>query len=107
MGRSVSVHDSVLLARPASGSGERGRAWHETLFFGCVRFCFLFPVIALADSTALIIQGVGGSDAHEKKFAKWSTGTRDVLVQDLGFFKGSSGAAVRRRHAKGSRSEGH
>jgi len=56
----------------------------------CFRLCaflVLFPVIALADSSALIIQGVGGSDEHEKKFAKWSTGTRDVLIQDLGFSK--------------------
>ena len=56
----------------------------------CFRLCaflLLFPVIALADSSALIIQGVGGSDEHEKKFAKWSTGTRDVLIQDLGFSK--------------------
>jgi hypothetical protein len=47
----------------------------------------LFPVIALADSSALIIQGVAGSEEHEKKFTTWATGTRDVLVQDLGFSK--------------------
>ena len=56
----------------------------------CFRLCaflLLFPVIAMADSSALIIQGVGGSDEHEKKFSQWATGTRDVLVQDLGFSK--------------------
>jgi hypothetical protein len=47
----------------------------------------LFPLIAFADSSALIIQGVAGSDDLEKKFTKWATGTRDVLVQDLGFAK--------------------
>ena len=56
----------------------------------CLGLCallLLFPLMALADSSVLIIQGVGGSDEHEKKFAKWATGTRDVLVQDLGFSK--------------------
>jgi hypothetical protein len=52
----------------------------------CV-FVVLFPVIALADSSALIIQGVAGSEDLEKKFTKWATGTRDVLIQDLGFSK--------------------
>ena len=49
--------------------------------------CPLFPIAALADSSALIVQGPGGSDEYEKKFTKWSTGTRDVLVEDLGFAK--------------------
>jgi hypothetical protein len=47
----------------------------------------LFPLLAFADSAALIIQGIGGSDEHEKKFAKWSATTRDILVSDLGFSK--------------------
>ena len=53
-------------------------------------FCLvilLFPVIAWADSSALIIQGVGGTEQIEKKFETWGTSTRDVLVQDLGFSK--------------------
>lgn len=56
----------------------------------CLWFCaflVLFPMIAWADSSALIIQGVAGSEEHEKKFTTWSTGTRDVLVKDLGFSK--------------------
>jgi hypothetical protein len=47
----------------------------------------LFSVAAFADTSALIIQGVAGSDDHEKKFTKWATGTRDALVEDLGFAK--------------------
>jgi hypothetical protein len=50
-------------------------------------FILLFPVIAWADSSAIIIQGVGGSEQLEKKFATWGSSTRDVLVQDLGFAK--------------------
>jgi Peptidase C13 family len=54
------------------------------------RFCLclivlLFPVIAQANSSALIIQGIGGSEELEKKFTKWGTGTRDTLVKEMGF----------------------
>lgn len=45
----------------------------------------LFPAIALADSSAIIIQGIGPSDEYDKKFSRWATGTQDALVQDLGF----------------------
>jgi len=47
----------------------------------------LFPRVGWADSSALIIQGVAGSDDLEKKFTKWGTGTRDAFVEDLGFSK--------------------
>jgi hypothetical protein len=47
----------------------------------------LFPVIALADSSAIIIQGIGNSDEYDKKFSKWATGIQSALVQDLGFSK--------------------
>jgi len=47
----------------------------------------LFPVIALADSSAIIIQGLGPSDEYDKKFTKWATETQNALVQDLGFAK--------------------
>jgi hypothetical protein len=50
-------------------------------------FILLFPVIAWADSSALVIRGVGGSEQLEKKFEKWGASTSDVLVQDLGFAK--------------------
>ena len=52
-------------------------------FYLCL-VILLFPVIAWADSSALIIQGIGGSEQHEKKFEKWGTSTRDALVEDLG-----------------------
>jgi hypothetical protein len=47
----------------------------------------LFPALALADSSAIIVQGLGPSDEYDKKFTKWATGTQDALVQDLGFSK--------------------
>jgi len=56
----------------------------------CVYFCMvllLAPAMAWADSSALIIQGVGGSEQIEKKLEKWGSGTRDALVQDMGFAK--------------------
>jgi hypothetical protein len=55
-------------------------------FYLCL-VILLFPVIAWADSSALVIQGIGGSEELEKKFEKWGASTRDVLVQDLGFSK--------------------
>jgi hypothetical protein len=58
----------------------------KQLLWLCV-FVVFFPVIAFGDSSAVIIQGVAGSEDHEKKFTKWATGTRDALVQDLGFSK--------------------
>src|SRR5688572_2864150 len=47
----------------------------------------LAPAMAWADSSALIIQGVGGSEQIEKKLEKWGSGTRDALIQDMGFAK--------------------
>ena len=47
----------------------------------------LFPGTARADALAVIVQGIAGSDAHEKKFTKWGAETRDTLVGDLGFSK--------------------
>lgn len=55
-------------------------------FYYCL-VILLFPTLAWADMSALIIQGVGGSEQIEKKLEKWGTSTRDVLVQDLGFAK--------------------
>lgn len=55
-------------------------------FYVCL-VILLFPAIAWADSSALVIQGIAGSEQLEKKFEKWGTSTRDVLVQDLGFSK--------------------
>jgi len=58
-------------------------------FYLCLAILLLplFSMAAWADSSALIIQGVAGSDDLEKKFTKWATGTRDALVEDLGFAK--------------------
>lgn len=53
-------------------------------FYLCLAV-LLFPVIGWANSSALIIQGIAGSDDLEKKFTKWSTSTRDMFVQELGF----------------------
>ena len=53
-------------------------------FYLCL-VILLFPVIALADSSAIIIQGIGGSDELEKKFTKWGKETQEILVSDLGF----------------------
>jgi len=64
----------------AKGLGMKQR------FYLCL-VILMFPVIAWADSSALIIQGIGGSEQLEKKFEKWGASTRDVLVQDLGFAK--------------------
>lgn len=47
----------------------------------------LFPAIAFADSSAMIIQGVAPSDEYEAKFTKWATGIQNALVTDLGFAK--------------------
>jgi len=46
---------------------------------------FLFPAIASADSSALILSGLPGSPAHAEKFAKWTESTRKILVEELGF----------------------
>ena len=64
----------------AKGLGMKQR------FYLCL-VILLFPVMAWADSSALIIQGIGGSEQLEKKFEKWGASARDVLVQDLGFAK--------------------
>jgi hypothetical protein len=45
----------------------------------------LMPSLALADSSALILRGVGGDDEHDKKFEKWTTGTAKALVDKFGF----------------------
>jgi hypothetical protein len=47
----------------------------------------LLPAMAFADSAAIIIQGPGGSDEYEAKFAKWAAGTHNVLIEELGFAK--------------------
>ncbi len=53
-------------------------------FYLCL-IALLFPVFAWADSSALIIQGIAGSEQLEKKFTKWGTDTRDILVKEMGF----------------------
>src|SRR5215510_9232013 len=45
----------------------------------------LVPTAAWADSSALILRGVAGSDEHEQKFAKWTAGTTKALVDKFGF----------------------
>ena len=48
-------------------------------------FTLLFPTAALADSSALILNGVAGSPEHAEKFNKWTEGTRKALVEKFGF----------------------
>jgi hypothetical protein len=45
----------------------------------------LVPTAAWADSSALILRGVAGSDEHEQKFAKWTAGTTKALIDKFGF----------------------
>jgi hypothetical protein len=41
--------------------------------------------VAFADSSALILRGVAGSEEHENKFEKWTSGTSKALVDKFGF----------------------
>ncbi len=45
----------------------------------------LVPMAALADSSALILSSVPGSDEHAEKFNKWTEGTRKALIERFGF----------------------
>jgi hypothetical protein len=47
----------------------------------------LVPAFCFADSSALIVQGPGGSDDYTAKFSKWAAGTQSVFVEDFGFAK--------------------
>ena len=53
----------------------------------CLAILLLFPAIAFADSSAIIVQGIAGSDEFDAKFSKWAVGAQTALVQDLGFAK--------------------
>ena len=43
------------------------------------------PALAFADSSALILRGVGGDADHDAKFAKWTAGTQKALLEKFGF----------------------
>jgi len=45
----------------------------------------LFPILAHAESSALIISGAPGDDEHAKKYTAWTESTRLVLVSEMGF----------------------
>jgi len=45
----------------------------------------LFPVLAHAESSALIVSGAPGDEIHAKKYAAWTETTRLVLVSEMGF----------------------
>src|SRR5215467_15259845 len=83
MGRAVYFHASVhdFGRRVVVEKKERARMKLCLL----VAFVFLLPVMALADSSALIIRGVAGTPEHEKKFDKWTEGTQKALVEKFGF----------------------
>jgi hypothetical protein len=48
-------------------------------------FLLLAPIAAWADSSALILRGVAGSEEHEQKFDKWTAGTTKALLDKFGF----------------------
>ena len=48
----------------------------------------LFPILAHAESSALIISGVPGDEEHAKKYTTWTETTRLVLVSEMGFLPG-------------------
>lgn len=54
-----------------------------------LRLAFLLvmvlPLVALADSTALILSGIPGSDDHRIRFEEWTAATRTALVETFGF----------------------
>ena len=45
----------------------------------------LFPILAHAESSALIISGAPGDDEHVKKYTAWTESTRLVLAGGMGF----------------------
>jgi hypothetical protein len=47
----------------------------------------LLPGLAWAETSALIIQGIGGDEKQEAKFQKWATETNTLLVSDMGLAK--------------------
>jgi hypothetical protein len=55
--------------------------------FAVLAGMMLAPAPAQADSSALIIQGIGGSAEQEAKFGKWAAETAVVLVSEMGFSK--------------------
>jgi hypothetical protein len=48
-------------------------------------FVLLFPISALADSSALIISGVPGDPERAERFNKWAEATQKTLVEKFGF----------------------
>ena len=45
----------------------------------------LFPILAHAESSVLIISGAPGDEEHAKKYTAWTESTRLVLVGEMGF----------------------
>jgi len=45
----------------------------------------LFPVLAYAESSALIISSAPGDEAHAKKFTAWAESTKLILTAEMGF----------------------
>jgi hypothetical protein len=46
---------------------------------------FIAPVLAYAESSALVISGAPGDDEHAKKYTVWSDMTKLLLVGEMGF----------------------
>jgi hypothetical protein len=55
------------------------------LIFAAFFIVGAIPNALLADSSALILRGVAGSQEHEAKFAKWTAGTQKALIDKFGF----------------------
>ncbi len=53
--------------------------------FWSLPFILLFPVLAHAESSALIISGVPGDEKFAAKYAKWTETTRKILTEEMGF----------------------
>jgi len=53
--------------------------------FWSLPFILLFPVLAHAESSALIISGVPGDEKFAAKYAKWTETTKKILTEDMGF----------------------
>ena len=53
--------------------------------FWSLPFILLFPVLAHAESSALIISGVPGDEKFAAKYSKWTETTRKILTEEMGF----------------------
>src|SRR5262245_5388280 len=72
-----------MVLEEEKGTGMRFRK--STFGFWICLAVLLFPVIAWADSSALILTSPGGLPEVTEKYAKWTAATRAVLADKFGF----------------------